>query len=168
VGQYLDDPKKYSRNPAPPASIPNPSNPWVASMSNNPVTHPADTKTTNVPDSVNYSRDTKTSNDAAPADLPPSYAPPSHPPPASNSARRQYRPHTNPVIQAGQVRARDEVGSLFSLQWRRANILPQSKRCRTNYKAFNRHSVFTTAKLSQSMIQIITVAVQSININSGK
>lgn len=110
VGQFLDNPKKYSQGATvPSASAANPSNPWAASMPNNPVSPPMDSKTAHVPDSVNHPRDSKAHADAVPADAPPSYAPPSHPPPASSSVRRQHHPHTNPVIQAGQVRARDEV-----------------------------------------------------------
>ena len=41
---------------------------------------------------------------------PPSYAPPSMPPPTASRARA--RNHTNQVIEAGKVRARDEVRSL--------------------------------------------------------
>ena len=47
---------------------------------------------------------------APPSYAPPSYAPPSHPPP-SNSASRATASHhhTNPVIEAAKIRARDEV-----------------------------------------------------------
>lgn len=75
-----------------------------------------------------YSSDTKHTQQAPvmPADLLPSYAPPSNPPPASGSSsyalppgapptsgansRLAARHHTNPVIEAAALRARDEVG----------------------------------------------------------
>ena len=45
---------------------------------------------------------------------PPAYAPPSHPPPTSGASReRAIRHHTNPVIEAAKVRARDEVRFAF-------------------------------------------------------
>lgn len=74
-----------------------------------------------------FSTDTKHSQQAPvmPADLLPNYAPPSHPPPASGSSsyapppgappvggtnsRFAARHHTNIVIEAAAVRARDEV-----------------------------------------------------------
>lgn len=121
LGQFLDNPKKYSQNPASPTSIPKSSNPWAASMSNNAennqVTRAMDSKTVNARDSVKAPKDTQTHVDAAPTDhppvyAPPLYAPPSNPPPAGHSIRRQHRPHTNPVIQAGEIRARDEVSSI--------------------------------------------------------
>jgi hypothetical protein len=49
-----------------------------------------------------------------PDDAPPSYAP-SHPPPAQDMRQVSRRPHTNPVIVAGQIRARDEVSSARAL-----------------------------------------------------
>lgn len=39
----------------------------------------------------------------------PAYATPSHPPPMQSSSMALRQPHTNPVIEAGQIRARDEV-----------------------------------------------------------
>jgi hypothetical protein len=45
-----------------------------------------------------------------PGYAPPSYAPPSHPPPAAGASRaKAIRHHTNQVIEAAKVRARDEV-----------------------------------------------------------
>ena len=45
-----------------------------------------------------------------PGYAPPSYPPPSHPPPANGASRtRAIRHHTNQVIEAAKVRARDEV-----------------------------------------------------------
>jgi hypothetical protein len=53
---------------------------------------------------VNYNSDAKTQvND------PPPYAPP-----ARNMGGARRRPHTNPVIEAGNIRARDEVRFLVS------------------------------------------------------
>jgi len=39
----------------------------------------------------------------------PAYAPPSYQPPKQRANRAQRRPHTNAIIEAGHVRARDEV-----------------------------------------------------------
>ncbi|KAH0828263.1 hypothetical protein FOPE_00208 [Fonsecaea pedrosoi] len=48
---------------------------------------------------------------------PPAYAPPSHPPPQRATSRvTAKRPHTNPVIEAGRVRARDEQQMQNALQ----------------------------------------------------
>lgn len=45
-----------------------------------------------------------------PSYAPPSYAPPSHPPPSNGASRATAsHHHTNPVIEAATVRARDEV-----------------------------------------------------------
>ena len=52
-----------------------------------------------MPIPVNHSKEAKTQ-----VDPPPLYAPP-----ANTMSRSQRRPHTNAVIQAGNVRARDEV-----------------------------------------------------------
>lgn len=49
-------------------------------------------------------------NSQAPAYAPPSYAPPSHPPPTKAVA---HRPHTNQVIEAARLRAKDEVRNPF-------------------------------------------------------
>lgn len=40
---------------------------------------------------------------------PPAYAPPSQPPPASGASRANIRHHTNKVIEAAALRAKDEV-----------------------------------------------------------
>lgn len=40
---------------------------------------------------------------------PPAYAPPSQPPPASGASRSNIRHHTNKVIEAAALRAKDEV-----------------------------------------------------------
>jgi hypothetical protein len=39
----------------------------------------------------------------------PIYSPPPYAPPAQSMSAARHRPHTNAVIQAGNVRARDEV-----------------------------------------------------------
>jgi hypothetical protein len=52
----------------------------------------------------------------APAYTPPPYAPP-YSPPANALAHFNRRPHTNPVIEAGHVRARDEVRFTLTLMW---------------------------------------------------
>lgn len=47
---------------------------------------------------------------APPSYAPPSYAPPSHPPPSNGASRATVsHQHTNPVIEAAKIRARDEV-----------------------------------------------------------
>lgn len=45
------------------------------------------------------------------SDLPPGYAPPAGPPPANGASRAAARNHTNQVVEAAKVRARDEVRS---------------------------------------------------------
>jgi hypothetical protein len=45
------------------------------------------------------------------ATMAPSYSLPPYAPPTSGPSRPQHRHHTNPVIEAGKVRARDEVCS---------------------------------------------------------
>lgn len=45
---------------------------------------------------------------------PPVYSPPPYAPPESSIAPRSLKPHTNVVIEAGHVRARDEVRVIFS------------------------------------------------------
>lgn len=48
---------------------------------------------------------------------PPQYAPPSYPPPVNSvNGSSQIRPHTNAVIEAGRVRARDEQQMQNALQ----------------------------------------------------
>ena len=44
-----------------------------------------------------------------PAFAPPAFAPPAYAPPANSSSGARRRPHTNAVIEAGHLRARDEV-----------------------------------------------------------
>ena len=50
-------------------------------------------------------------SDPVKSDHPPEYAPPAHPPPNRRASGRptSYRAHTNQVIEAGKIRARDEV-----------------------------------------------------------
>lgn len=43
------------------------------------------------------------------SDQPPSYAPPAYPPPTSRAGGTVSRPHTNQVIEAAELRAKDEV-----------------------------------------------------------
>jgi hypothetical protein len=43
----------------------------------------------------------------------PAYAPPSYPPPSQRASKALIRPHTNQVIEAAHVRARDEVRQFF-------------------------------------------------------
>ncbi|KAK4500600.1 hypothetical protein PRZ48_008789 [Zasmidium cellare] len=53
---------------------------------------------------------------APPTGAPPAYAPPAGPPPGLGADRRNIRHHTNQVIEAGKVRARDEQEMQQALQ----------------------------------------------------
>ena len=65
---------------------------------------PATTKAT-----INSPRlDSKQADDSKSVQLP-AYAPPSNPPPRGGASRAAARHHTNQVIEAAKVRARDEV-----------------------------------------------------------
>lgn len=56
------------------------------------------------PAPVTYPQNSKSDAKNTTDELPPSYAPP------TRAVRRaNVRPHTNPVIEAGHIRARDEV-----------------------------------------------------------
>lgn len=79
VGQFYENPEKYTPSLPPTKADPPPSKGG----------------------SVSQPRDPKTQ------DLPPQYAPPTTSPPRQR--RQPLKPHTNAVIQAGHVRARDEV-----------------------------------------------------------
>lgn len=46
---------------------------------------------------------------------PPNHAPPSYPPPQDGASRATARHHTNQVIEAAKIRARDEVNSSLIL-----------------------------------------------------
>jgi len=108
------------------------------------MTHDAKQTNMEVPPSPQYAPDAKTMNSYAPdskgvnssssyspsvpsmtdpvdskdakrqVDDPPAYAPPSYAPPVNHTAVARRRPHRNPVIDAGNIRARDEVGSTLS------------------------------------------------------
>lgn len=59
---------------------------------------------------------TDSKSEQPPGYAPPSYPPPSHPPPTNGSSRaRAIHHHTNQVIEAAKVRARDEVCILPNL-----------------------------------------------------
>ena len=45
------------------------------------------------------------------------FSPPLHPPPAKTMSGPRRRPHTNAVIEAGNVRARDEVHFTLTSVW---------------------------------------------------
>jgi hypothetical protein len=138
VDQFYENPNKYSHNPVPSMSNPvnhpkdtktpvdappsyapsaNTMSGSVPSMSN-PVDHPKDTKTQvysppsyapsantmsgqvpSMSNPVDHPKDTKTQV----------YSPPSYAPPANTMSGPRRRPHTNVVIEAGNIRARDEV-----------------------------------------------------------
>lgn len=90
VGQFYENPDKYSQEPVPSISQPAPPSPPAPSMSK-PGDH---TQETNAP----------------------AYSPPPYAPPAQTVHRQQHRPYTNPVIEAGHVRARDEQQMQLLLQ----------------------------------------------------
>ncbi|TVY32799.1 hypothetical protein LOCC1_G008712 [Lachnellula occidentalis] len=92
VSQFYENPEKYSEPPQP-AAVPAYS---MSSMST-PVTSPRDAKGPS-------SSDAKEAK--APVYSPPPYAPP--PGTTAMQQQQQHQPHTNPIIQAGHVRARDE------------------------------------------------------------
>ena len=56
---------------------------------------------------VNHIKETKTQV----------YSPPQYAPPAKNMSGPRRRPHTNAVIEAGHVRARDEVRFTLTSVW---------------------------------------------------
>ena len=62
----------------------------------------SDMKTTTMSDSKSIEQ-----NVSSQVNQPPTYAPPPMPPPTSNRAAARH--HKNPVIEAGRIRARDEV-----------------------------------------------------------
>jgi hypothetical protein len=89
VSHFYENPDKYSANPVP--SMPDP------------VIHARDTKDTQ---DTQKAKDTKGAKEAKmDEEHPPPYAPPVR---ATNGARR-HPVHMNAVIQAANVRARDEV-----------------------------------------------------------
>lgn len=85
-------------------------------FSPNPVkNHDYDAKTpVNPGDAGMIPVDSKRGNDSKILADPPTYAPPTYAPPAQSANRQPRRAHTNAVIQAGHVRARDEVRLLQS------------------------------------------------------
>lgn len=86
VNQFYENPDKYSETAPAAAAVPSMSTPV-------PVTSPSP-------------------SDAKEAQAP-IYSPPPYAPPPETTTTMQHRPHTNPIIQAGHVRARDEVRFLF-------------------------------------------------------
>ena len=98
-----------------------------------------------------------------------SYLPPAYAPPASISSRSRHRPHTNAVIEAGNVRARDEVGINPSHSaGDELTCSPISKRCRICYRVSKWPTVSIIAILSQNTIRISTVAVLFTSTRIGK
>lgn len=92
VNQFYENPNKYSQSSAPPPA---------ASISK-PVDHaeePSMPKPVDKPDDSTQ----------------PAYSPPPYAPPTNNVNAQRRRPHTNPVIEAGNVRARDEVSLLLTM-----------------------------------------------------
>jgi hypothetical protein len=90
VGQFYEDPNKYSHSP------------------------------------VDNAKETKTQIYSPPLNAPPAnsmggtkaYPPPPYAPPYSSSANAlRRRPHTNKVIEAANIRARDEVRSILPVVW---------------------------------------------------
>lgn len=82
VSQFYENPEKYSTNP-------------VSSM--------ADPKEAGAAKEAKKAKATK---EAKVDDNPPPYAPP---PARATNGRARHRPHTNAIIEAANVRARDEV-----------------------------------------------------------
>ena len=95
VGQFYENSNKYSQSSTAPAP--------ALKMSTMSVTVP-----------VNHPQGVKGSNGSNDAQ-PPAYNPPAYAPPTSTVGRPRHRPHTNPVIEAGNIRARDEVRAPWSL-----------------------------------------------------
>lgn len=80
-----------------------------------PPTHPVDSKRAGDAPMTTHPVDSKQDGNGN-STQPPGYAPPSYPPPASGASReRAIHHHTNQVIEAGKVRARDEVRFASSL-----------------------------------------------------
>lgn len=78
--------------------------------------YPVDSKQasySNTPKSTQYGSDSKGSTSNGQSNMPPTYAPPSYAPPSQSSTRALHRPHTNKVIEAARIRARDEVTSIL-------------------------------------------------------
>ena len=110
---------------------------------------------------------------------PPSYAPPSHPPP-SHAASTGYAPpshphprnatngaathtHTNQVIEAAKIRARDEVNLETSSLCMSSGrlIISCSNKCKTRYKISNFSTESTTVRSSLNMRPTIIAIVLS-------
>jgi hypothetical protein len=129
VNQFYENPDKYpniampsaaSAPPAPSNTIDHAGDTKGDAAQDGDGGYPQDTKGGDSHDtSGSHAQDTK---EASPVYAPPPYAPPpknapsgkNAPPatfanPASNMRAVQHRPHTNPVIEAGHVRSRDEV-----------------------------------------------------------
>ena len=118
--------------------------------------------------------DTK-QDDASDSHPPPAYAPPSYPPPTSlataskSSAKNPSnslatRRHTNKVIEAAELRARDEVSPLSAPCADDTILTFISKKCKTRCRICNSKTASTTAKSSQSTTRTIIAAVLSTDI----
>lgn len=94
VGLFYEDPDKYSKGPA----IPTMSKPVAPAPAKDMK------KDTYAPPQGapphHYTKDSKAQS---------SYDPPAYAPPRSTAGASRRRPHTNQVIEAGNIRARDEV-----------------------------------------------------------
>ncbi|RFU32796.1 hypothetical protein B7463_g3566, partial [Scytalidium lignicola] len=74
----------------------------------------------------------------------PAYAPPSHPLPSQRASRAVHRPHTNPVIEAGQVPKDAELATEASTadMWSRAVMYPEGEKAyNDNYQGLG--TIFT-------------------------
>ncbi|WPH04411.1 Hypothetical protein R9X50_00730200 [Acrodontium crateriforme] len=81
--------------------------------------YPVDSKqghSNNIPSSTQYGSDSKGTTSNGQSSVPPLYAPPSYAPPSQSSTRALRRPHTNKVIEAARIRARDEQDMQQALQ----------------------------------------------------
>lgn len=103
---------------------------------------------------------------------PPEYAPPPHPPPPRNRTSRStststsvLRHHTNQVIEAAKIRARDEVPpSLSDIEYLTSSLTPTSNKCRITSRAFSCSTESTTQRLSLNMTRSITAIAPSTSI----
>jgi len=110
VGQYLEDPNRHSQNSA--TAMVAPVSDSKGEKSNGADSKDATSKGAEFNGASSKGVDSKDSS--VPVYSPPPYAPPSkntNKPPMNTSNGRVHRPHTNAVIEAGHIRARDEVRS---------------------------------------------------------
>ena len=112
-----------------------------------------------------------TAYQAAQQFAPPSFAPPSHAPPPKEAkiSNAQRARHSNKVIEAANVRARDEVclevlgrtSAALNLSISKSfSLTLHSKKCKITFRCFNFNTRSTTPTSSPSTRQSITAHVQ--------